>query len=358
MQLPIKDRRAAGRELAALLDAYRDRGDVIVLGLPRGGVPVAYEIAKALGVALDVLIVRKLGVPGHEELAMGAIASGGHRVMNQEILLFHDISQETLEAVAAREQRELERRERAYRGNRPEPDLAGKTVILVDDGLATGATMRAAVTAVKHQKPAALIIAAPVAASSTINQLRSQVNECVALTTPEPLFAISQWYVDFRQTTDDEVRELLDQAWHGGEARPSEADVDLTPIGRPQWSSFCRAFADEHRGWLISLGEVGTETLKRHPDAARDRMRKRVDGVPLQDVAYDPEQDAVLVRVSEDRQPRSLWIGHPIGLYREQVHAADKGIRIDTDAGTTTLVEFRESPSAAERRGARVTSLS
>src|SRR5690606_8620857 len=213
MQLPLKNRREAGRALAALLDDFRDRDDVQVLALPRGGVPVAYEIARALDVDLDVLIVRKLGVPGHDELAMGAIASGGERVMNQEIVLFHQIDREAVEAVIERETQELERRERAYRADRPLPELQGKTVIIVDDGLATGATMRAAITAVSRQKPAWLVVAVPVAASITINQLRAVVNECIALTTPEPLFAIGRWYQDFSQTSDDEVKRLLADAW-------------------------------------------------------------------------------------------------------------------------------------------------
>ena len=220
MQLPIKDRQSAGRDLAALLNEFRERKDVIVLALPRGGVPVAYEIAATLGVPLDILTVRKLGLPGHEELAMGAIASGGVQVMNQDVVLFHQVERDVIDATIQRETQELERREQAYRGDRPRPSLRNKCVILVDDGLATGASMRAAVEAVNQQSPARIVVAVPVAASVTINHLRESVDECVALTTPEPLFAISQWYENFGQTEDDEVKKLLRQAWRSQVMEP------------------------------------------------------------------------------------------------------------------------------------------
>jgi predicted phosphoribosyltransferase len=212
MPLPFADRREAARILAASLSSYARRPDVIVLALPRGGVPVAYEIASALDVPLDVFNVRKLGVPGHEELAMGAIASGGVRVMNEEIVRAFRVGDADVERMARREQQELERRERRYRGDRPYPELAGRTVILVDDGLATGFSMRAAVTALREDHPARIIVAVPTAAADTCEDIRGEVDEVVCATTPEPFQAVGLWYRDFSQTSDEEVHELLDAA--------------------------------------------------------------------------------------------------------------------------------------------------
>ncbi|MFL5734593.1 MAG: phosphoribosyltransferase [Chloroflexia bacterium] len=207
-----QDRYDAGRQLAARLAAYAGRDDVIVLALPRGGVPVGYEVARALGVPLDVFLVRKLGVPGHEELAMGAIADGGTVVLNEEVVRELGIPAEVMQAVAAREVQELARRGSAYRGGRPAPDLSGRTVILVDDGLATGSTMRAAAEAVKAQQPARVVIAVPVAAARTCEELRAEVDEVVCPATPEPFYAVGLWYDDFTPTSDDEVRDLLARA--------------------------------------------------------------------------------------------------------------------------------------------------
>ena len=212
MMRRFRDRADAGRMLAARLAAYTYRPDVLVLALPRGGVPVGYEVARALGAPLDVYIVRKLGVPGYEELAMGAIATGGAPVLNQEVVNSLHIPPSIIEAVAAREQRELERREHLYRGNRPPPAVRGRTVILVDDGLATGATMRAAIAALRRQQPARLVIAVPVASRETCDALRPEVDEVVCAMTPEPFHAVGLWYEDFAPTTDDEVRDLLDRA--------------------------------------------------------------------------------------------------------------------------------------------------
>ncbi len=185
-----------------------------MLGLPRGGVPVAYEVAKALMVPLDILIVRKLGTPGEEELAMGAIASGGVRVLNQGVVRMLGLSETEIDAVAAREQRELTRREHLYRGERPLPDLHAHTVLLVDDGIATGATMRAAIAAVRQQQPTHIVVAVPVAARSTCAALRAEGNEAVCMQEPGALYAIGLWYMEFPQTTDGEIRDLLDRAWH------------------------------------------------------------------------------------------------------------------------------------------------
>jgi len=208
----FKDRRDAGKQLAQELSAYAGRSDVIVLALPRGGVPVAYEVARALNAPLDIFIVRKLGLPGHEELAIGAIASGGVRVLNEDIVRALNIPQAMIDAVARRELQELERRERAYRGNRPPPDVRGRTVILIDDGLATGASMRAAVAALRAQNPARIVVAVPTAAPETCAAFESEVDEIVCAMTPEPFYGVGRWYEDFSQTTDEEVRALLEQA--------------------------------------------------------------------------------------------------------------------------------------------------
>jgi putative phosphoribosyl transferase len=203
------DRTEAGQLLAAKLKPYANRSDVIVLGLPRGGVPVAFEVAKALDLPLDICLVRKLGVPGHKELAMGAIASDGVRVLNYDIVCGLGISSQKIDEVAARELRELQRRDRAYRGDRPSPNLKDRTVILVDDGIATGASMRAAIAVLREEQPQSIIVATPVAPSLTCEKLKTEVDQVVCLTMPEPFYAIAFWYDYFPQTTDEEVRKLL-----------------------------------------------------------------------------------------------------------------------------------------------------
>ncbi|HEX5724218.1 MAG TPA: phosphoribosyltransferase [Longimicrobiaceae bacterium] len=208
----FRDRADAGQRLARELSRYAGRPDVVVLALPRGGVPVGYEVARALGAPLDVFLVRKLGVPGHEELAMGAIASGGTRVLNPRVVEALGIPDRVIDAVAAREEEELERRERAYRGARPQPRLEGCTVVLVDDGLATGSTMRAAAAAVRQHRPREVVVAVPVAAGETCDEIRDEVDDVVCALTPEPFYAVGLWYEDFSQTTDEEVRELLAHA--------------------------------------------------------------------------------------------------------------------------------------------------
>jgi predicted phosphoribosyltransferase len=209
VRLPFRDRYAAGRELAARLAGYANRSDVLVLGLPRGGVPVAFEVARALAAPLDVFLVRKLGVPGREELAMGAVASGGVRVLNQDAVRALHIPADVIAAVAAREEAELARRAQLYRGDWPPPDVRGRTVILVDDGLATGATMYAAATALRQQQAARIVAAAPVAAHEACTELRDVADEVVCVAMPEPFHAVGLWYEDFAQTSDQEVRELL-----------------------------------------------------------------------------------------------------------------------------------------------------
>jgi predicted phosphoribosyltransferase len=205
----FRDRTDAGRRLATRLSHYVNRPDVIVLAVPRGGVPVGAEVARALGAPLDIFLVRKLGAPGREELAMGAIASGGVRIINEDVVRDLGIPPARLEEAAARETEELRRRESAYRDRRPAPDVRGKTVILVDDGLATGASMKAAAAAVRHLGPARVVVAVPVGAAPTCAEFEDLVDEVVCFQTPEPFYAVGSWYREFDQTTDDEVRELL-----------------------------------------------------------------------------------------------------------------------------------------------------
>jgi putative phosphoribosyl transferase len=228
MPTAFRDRTEAGQLLAEQLTAYAGRPDVLVLALPRGGVPVASEVARALGAPLDVFVVRKLGVPGHEELAMGAIASGGVCMLNDDVVQALRIPRQVIEAVAARELRELERRERAYRGDRPAPEVRGRTVILVDDGLATGSTMRAAVAALRRLGPSRIVVAVPTAAPATCEEFRHEADECVCDITPDPFYAVGLWYEDFSQTTDDEVRELLERA-EGPVAAATGADGGAMP---------------------------------------------------------------------------------------------------------------------------------
>jgi predicted phosphoribosyltransferase len=213
----FRNRRDAGQVLAGLLDRCRGRADVIVLGLPRGGVPVAYEVATALGAPLDVFVVRKLGAPRHEELAMGAIASGGVTVVNDDVVRGLGVPPETVERVAEREGGELRRREQAYRQGRPFPDVAGKVVIVVDDGLATGSSMRAAVEALRRLRPARIVVAVPTAPEPTCRELEALADEVVCATTPFPFYAVGASYRDFAQSTDEEVRELLRAAWEDGD---------------------------------------------------------------------------------------------------------------------------------------------
>ena len=198
--------------LASTLSKYAGRPDVLVLALPRGGVPVAYEVAKQLGAPLDVFVVRKLGVPGREELAMGALASGSALVLNRDVVSGLRIPQSAIEAVVREEQKELERRERAYRGALPPLDVRGKTIILVDDGLATGSTMRAAVAGLRQLRPKRIVVAVPIAAESTCEELSAEVDDIICAATPEPFYAVGLWYEDFSQTTDEEIQELLARA--------------------------------------------------------------------------------------------------------------------------------------------------
>jgi erythromycin esterase-like protein/predicted phosphoribosyltransferase len=227
----FRDRREAGRLLAGKLATYANHRDVLVLALPRGGVPVAYEVGRALGAPLDVFVVRKLGVPGYEELAMGAIATGGVRVLNDRLVERLDIPDHVIDAVAEREQRELTRRERLYRGGRPPLDVRGRTVILVDDGLATGATMHAAIAALRQLQPARIVVAVPTASPETCEEMKAEADDVICAITPEPFHAVGRWYQDFSQTSDEEVRQLLGQQHmpdksRGAQSRPDTSLVD------------------------------------------------------------------------------------------------------------------------------------
>jgi predicted phosphoribosyltransferase len=271
----FRDRRDAGRALATLLEQYRGRDDVVVLALPRGGVPVAYEVATALQAPLDVFVVRKLGVPGHEEFAMGAIASGGGVVINDDVVRGLGIAPAAIQRVADAEARELARREHAYREARPMEDVTGRTVILVDDGLATGSSMRAAILALRRLGPARIVVAVPAAPESTCQELAAEADEVVCATTPTPFFAVGQSYWDFTQTTDDEVRELLRAA---STSRPPSAPARATatatvklalmglPDGEPDRRAVLDLIGDAH---FVLLGEASHGTHEFYDQRAR-----------------------------------------------------------------------------------------
>lgn len=208
----FEDRIDAGKKLAKELSKYANRSDVLILALPRGGVPVAFEVAKELNVKMDVFIVRKLGVPGNEELAMGAISSDNVLVLNEDIVKSFQIPERVINMVAENELKELKRRERTYRGDRPKPEISGSTVILIDDGLATGATMRAAASAIKTKNPAKIVVAVPTGAPDTCELFKKEVDEVICMATPEPFYGVGAWYGNFSQTTDEDVCELLDKA--------------------------------------------------------------------------------------------------------------------------------------------------
>lgn len=223
----LQDRAAAGRRLIEPLRQYAHRPDVIVLALPRGGVPVAYEVAAALDVRLDLMLVRKLGVPSHQEFAMGAIASGGIQILNEQALRVHPIDPATFDEVVARETRELLRREKVYRGTRAPVQLKDQVVILIDDGLATGASMMAAIHAARKQAPARIVVAVPVAPLETVEALRSEVNEVICPLIPEWMMSIGYWYLSFPQTSDEEVIDLLTRSWRRESAASASAQESV-----------------------------------------------------------------------------------------------------------------------------------
>ncbi len=274
------DRRDAGRVLGRLLKRYRGRSDVVVLALPRGGVPVAYEVARFLEAPLDVFVVRKLGVPGHEEMAMGAIAGGGAVVINDDVIRGLRIPPEVIERVTDAEGRELQRQERTYRGDRPPPDVAGKAVVLVDDGLATGSSMRAAIHALRQLRPARIVVALPAVPESTWRELTAEVDEVVCATTPSPFFAVGQSYWDLTQTTDDEVRQLLSTAWKRQPTGPrprqvTEADAIRSELralegGAHDLDVLLDIVADAH---FVLLGQATHGTHEFYAERARLTQR-------------------------------------------------------------------------------------
>jgi erythromycin esterase-like protein/predicted phosphoribosyltransferase len=271
---PFRDRAEAGRRLAERLREYAGRDDVVVLALPRGGVPVAFEVASALDAPLDVFIVRKLGVPGHDELALGAIATGGTRVLSKPLIESLDIPPEWIEAIDARERRELERRERAYRDGRPPPLLAGRTVILVDDGLATGSTMRAAVHAVRREEPARVVVAVPVGDRGVCEALRGVADDVVCVLTPQPLRAVGAWYEDFSQISDDEVRELLAKGRRPPEAGGPRAVRPLTGDARDYDALVERGATSR----FVLIGEATHGTHEFYRDRAEITKRLIAEG--------------------------------------------------------------------------------
>ncbi|MGE0517965.1 MAG: erythromycin esterase family protein [Candidatus Binatia bacterium] len=272
----FRDRTEAGRLLASKLAAYANRPDVLVLALPRGGVPVAYQVARALGAPLDVFVVRKLGVPGYEELAMGAVATGGARVLNDEVVQRLHIPDYLIDATAAREKQELARRERLYRGGRAAPDVRGRTVILVDDGLATGATMQAAIKALRQQQPARIVVAVPTAAPDTCEQLKSEVDEVVCGITPEPFHAVGRWYEDFSQTSDDEVRDLLARRQQTADksAAPGTTDISIVPVLR-QSAHVLEGSARDYDPLLDLIGDASFALLGEASHGTHEFYRER-----------------------------------------------------------------------------------
>ena len=331
----FRDRAEAGRQLAARLTTYANRDDVVVLALPRGGVPVAFEVARALHAPLDVFLVRKLGVPGHPELAMGAIAAGGVRVLSEDLISELDVPRPLVEQVSVREHVELDRRDRLYRGDRPFASLRDRAVIVIDDGLATGATVEAAIAALRGHHPARIIIAAPVGATATCARLKALADEVVCVQMLDQFYSVGMWYERFQQTTDEEVIALLNQAREPGLSRPGNYQEDVMStreIPRDQWRQELDSFSREHEGWIVRVdvtesGETRTE--------ARD--------VPLCGVSVDnPREDAIAVIVGHEPDDHVTHeVSRPVNVSIETDRGAERALHIRADDGSTTTVEFR-----------------
>jgi erythromycin esterase-like protein/predicted phosphoribosyltransferase len=322
----FRNRMEAGRLLAERLRSYEGHDDVVVLGLPRGGVPVAYEVARELDVPLDVYLVRKLGVPGHEEFAFGAIATGGVRVLNKELIEQLGLPAEWIEAIDAKERRELERRERAYRGDRPPPDLAGRTVILVDDGLATGSTMLAALQAVRLDDPAKVVAAVPVAAPEVCEALKAVADEVVCAVTPQPLRAVGLWYEDFSETSDEEVRDLLARAHRPPVSIGLDAAGALRPLAGAEddyAALLTRAYGVRH----VLLGEASHGTHEFYRERAEITKRLIADAGCTAVAVEADWPDAYRVNrfvrgTGEDRTPEEALRGFrrfPVWMWRNTV---------------------------------------
>ncbi|MDG9668848.1 phosphoribosyltransferase family protein [Hahella sp. CR1] len=342
MDLPIKNRVSAGRMLAQALDAYRSRNNLLILALPRGGVPVANEIAVAFSAPLDLLLVRKLGAPRYPELAMGAIASGGAIVMNEDVVNVHQISEEEIASVRKREEKELRRREQTYRGDKPAPEIRGCCVIVVDDGMATGATMKAGVAALRQMQPEAIVAAIPVAPSETVTELQGMVDEVVCLATPEPFYAIGGCYTDFGQTSDNEVIEILKAAW-AQESKSS--DEEPHTLEKTDWSEYCRQFSHEHHGWLVSFRE---ETPA--PVEARRHEEMKFQNLPLESLDYDARDDVFQLSVLDTGKPHEISIFCPKRLAESPHGASSASLQIDTDEGGSILLGFSETYAIAKAR--------
>ena len=325
----FRDRREAGRLLAAKLTAYANRPDTLVLALPRGGVPVAYEVATALGAPLDVFVVRKLGVPGYEELAMGAVATGGVRVLNDHVVKRLGIPQHIIDMVATTEQQELARRERLYRGSRPPPDVRGRTVILVDDGLATGATMHAAIQALRQLQPKRIVVAVPTASPETCAEMKAEVDDVICAITPEPFHAVGLWYRDFSQTTDEEVRALLAQRSTPAEseARQDPADSALLAELRAAASPLTGADGD-YEPLIDRIGEAHFALLGEASHGTHEFYSERAEITKRLIV----ERNFTAVAVEAD------WPD------ANRVNRYVRGIGDDVDA-TEALADFRRFPT-------------
>jgi putative phosphoribosyl transferase len=319
----FRDRAEAGRLLGERLGAYAGSSDVVVLALPRGGVPVAREVARALGAPLEVFLVRKLGFPGQPELAMGAIASGGTRVLNDELVRELRLDDELIEAVAEREEEELRRRELAYRGERPPPDLRGRTVVLVDDGLATGATMRAAVAAVRSREPRRLVVAVPTAPPHALHELRREVDELVWVIAPDPFHAVGLWYDDFREISDDEVRRLLQL--------PREDQVDA---------------GGAEGGLVVPEGARGLVLFAHGSGSSRFSPRNRYVAGVLEDAGLATLLVDLLTRDEEQVDLRTRELRFDIGLLAERLLAAAAWAGKDGRTGALPLGLFGASTGA------------
>ncbi len=353
-EFPYRDRAHAGQVLAERLRHYAGRADVIVLALPRGGVPVGHEVALALQAPLDVFVVRKLGVPGHEELAMGAIASGGVRVVNDAALDGLGIDEETIDAVARREKEELDRREQRYRHGRPPPDVAGKVTILVDDGLATGATMRAAVAALRRHRPSRIVVAVPAAARPTCDHLAGEVDEIVAAATPNPFRAVGLSYLDFSQTSDDEVRRLLEASWATGQAAGGESTAGHGHVGQEaQWDlELTIPLAGAAAGVALEAGLVvprqarGVVLFAHGSGSSRHSPRNRKVAAVLQEAGMATLLADLLTPDEEQLDLRTRHLRFDIELLADRLAALADWLAADERTAALALGLFGASTGA------------
>ena len=348
MTMPYRDRFVGGEALAKQLSKYANRPDVLVLALPRGGVPVGYAVARALRVPLDVYLVRKLGVPGHEELAMGAIASGGVEVLNPGVIEMLRVPRQVIDAVAAREAIALRQGERAYRDDRPPPDVAGKTVLLVDDGLATGASMRAAATALRALGAGRIVVAVPVASRETCDELRSEVDEVVCALTPEPFRAVGLWYQDFRPVSDDEVRDLLRRAAQipapadqGMDASTPSSRADPRPVHVP-------VDGTELAGDLtVPVGARGVVLFAHGSGSSRHSPRNRAVAETLRDGGFATLLLDLLTPEEEDFDVRTARLRFDIRLLARRLMAATDWLSAQPETAHLRIGYFGASTGAA-----------